>query len=89
MTYGFTIYTRNGVEFNCNLEFEDADEALLIAGEMADAMAAMDTSLLSGDIKVRFYRYNHDKYQVMEKCYYWGMTSESKFVKYLREGGML
>ena len=86
MTYGFTIYTRNGVEYNCNIEFEDADEALLIAGEMADAMAAIDTSLLSGDIKVRFYRYNHDKYQVMEKCYYLGLTNESKFVKYLREG---
>lgn len=86
MRFEFTIYTRTGVEHRCNLDFQAADEALLIAGEMAEAMAAMDNDLLCTDIKVRFYRSNNEKYQVMEKCYYPGITNESKFVKYLREG---
>lgn len=86
MKYEFSIYTRNGVEFLCNLDFEKADEALLIAGEMADAMAAMDTDFLRGDIKIKFLRSGNGKVQMMEKCYYPGITNESKFVKYLREG---
>lgn len=83
--FEFTIYTRTGVEHRCNLDFQTADEALLIAGEMAEAMIAMDTELLCTDIKVRFYRTNKG-YQAMEKCYYPGITNESKFVIYLREG---
>lgn len=86
MRFEFTIYTRTGVEYRCNLDFKAAEEALLIAGEMAEAMAAMDNDLLCTDIKVRFYRSDNEKYQVMEKCYYPGITNESKFVIYLREG---
>lgn len=86
MKYEFSIYTRNGVEFFCNLDFEKADEALLIADEMAEAMAAMDTGLHRGDIKIKFLRRDNGKIQMMEKCYYLGITNESKFLKYLREG---
>lgn len=86
MNFEFAIYTTTGVEYHCNLNFQKADEALLIAGEMAEAMAAMDTDLFSEDIKVEFYRCKDGKYQVMEKRYYLGMTDENKFVKYLREG---
>lgn len=86
MKYEFSIYTRNGVEFFCNLDFEKADEALLIADEMAEAMATMDTCLHRGDIKIKFLRRDNGKIQMMEKCYYLGITNESKFVKYLREG---
>lgn len=86
MKYEFSIYTRNGKSYDCGLYFDKADEALLVAGEMAEAMAAMDNDLCSGDIKVMFYRQDKEEYQVMEKCYYLGITNESKFVKYLREG---
>lgn len=86
MKYEFSIYTRNGANYNCGLEFDKADEALLVAGEMAEAMAATDEDLCRGDVKVEFYRRDNDEYQRMEKCYYLGLTNESKFVKYLREG---
>lgn len=86
MWFEFTIYTRTGVEHRCNRDFQTADEALLIAGEMFEAMAAMDSELLCTDFKVRFYRSSNGKYQAMEKCYYPGITNESKFVIYLREG---
>ena len=82
----FVIYTRSGESFLSNLTFNKADEALLIAGEMAEAMAAMNSDLLDGDIKVKFFRSDNDKFQAMEKCYYLGVTNKSKFVKYLREG---
>lgn len=86
MKYEFVIYTRSGESFLSNLTFEKADEALLVAGEMAEAMARMNADLLDGDVKVMFFRSDNDKFQTMEKCYYLGLTNESKFVKYLREG---
>lgn len=87
MKYEFVIYVMSGESFLSNLTFERADEALLVAGEMAEAMATMNSDLLDGDIKVKFFRSNDDgKLQLMEKAYFLGLTNASKFVKYLREG---